>query len=54
VVEFVDHLHEHFVVPTNIQNAHYMPPTEPGAGGEMFAQTIADFTFPTGKEWANA
>jgi L-fuconate dehydratase len=31
-----------------------MPPTEPGAGGEMFAQTISDFTFPTGKEWVNA
>lgn len=54
VVEFVDHLHEHFVVPTNIQNAHYMPPSEPGAGGEMYAQSIADFTFPTGKEWVNA
>ncbi|MEN9857592.1 MAG: hypothetical protein RLZZ222_739, partial [Actinomycetota bacterium] len=35
-------------------NAHYMPPSEPGAGGEMYAQSIADFTFPTGKEWANA
>ena len=46
VVEFVDHLHEHFVVPTNIRNAHYMPPTEPGTGGEMFAQSIADYTFP--------
>ena len=54
VVEFVDHLHEHFVVPTNIQNAHYMPPSLPGAGSEMYAQTIADFTFPTGKEWINA
>ena len=54
VVEFVDHLHEHFVVPTNIQNARYMPPVEPGAGGEMYAQSIADFTFPHGKEWANA
>lgn len=54
VVEFVDHLHEHFVVPTNIQNAHYMPPLEPGAGAEIFEQSIEDFTFPTGKEWANA
>ena len=54
VVEFVDHLHEHFVVPTNIRNAHYMPPTEPGTGGEMFAQSIADYTFPNGKEWINA
>jgi L-fuconate dehydratase len=54
VVEFVDHLHEHFVVPTDIQNAHYMPPLKPGTGGEMYAQTISDFTFPTGKEWINA
>jgi len=53
VVEFVDHLHEHFVVPTDIQNAHYMPPLKPGTGGEMYAQTISDFTFPTGKEWIN-
>ena len=54
VVEFVDHLHEHFVVPTDIKNAHYMPPLKPGAGGEMYAKTISDFTFPTGKEWINA
>ena len=54
VVEFVDHLHEHFVVPTDIRNAHYMPPLKPGAGGEMYAQTISDFTFPTGKEWITA
>ena len=54
VVEFVDHLHEHFVVPTIIKNAHYMPPLKPGAGGEMFAQTISDFTFPAGKEWITA
>lgn len=54
VVEFVDHLHEHFVVPTIIKNAHYMPPLKPGAGGEMFAQTISDFTFPIGKEWITA
>jgi len=54
VVEFVDHLHEHFVVPTVIRNAHYMPPSKPGAGGEMYAQTISDFTFPTGKEWITA
>lgn len=54
VVEFVDHLHEHFVVPTIIKNAHYMPPLKPGAGGEMFAKTISDFTFPTGREWITA
>ena len=53
VVEFVDHLHEHFVVPTDIRRARYMPPLQPGAGAEMFKQSIADFTYPTGKEWVN-
>ena len=53
VVEFVDHLHEHFVVPTDIRNAHYMAPLAPGASAEMHAKSIADFTFPTGKEWVN-
>ena len=53
VVEFVDHLHEHFVVPTDIRNAHYMPPLKSGAGTEMFEKSISDFTFPTGKEWVN-
>lgn len=32
VVEFVDHLHEHFLVPTDIQNGNYMAPLSPGAG----------------------
>ena len=54
VVEFVDHLHEHFVVPTDIQNARYMPPQKPGAGAEMFTQSVSDFTYPTGREWVTA
>lgn len=52
VVEFVDHLHEHFVVPTRIEKARYMPPTQPGAGAEMFAASITEYTYPTGKAWA--
>jgi L-fuconate dehydratase len=54
VVEFVDHLHEHFVVPTDIRNARYMPPAKAGAGAEMFAQSVLDFTYPVGKEWVEA
>ena len=30
VVEYVDHLHEHFVDPCVIRNAAYMPPAAPG------------------------
>ena len=51
VVEFVDHLHEHFVVPTKIERARYMAPSLPGAGAEMFEKSVADYTYPTGKEW---
>ena len=45
VLEFVDHLHEHFVVPTDIRGGSYMPPTAPGAGMEMKADTIATYTW---------
>ena len=51
VVEFVDHLHEHFVVPTDIKRARYMPPMKAGAGAEMHSKSVDDFTYPTGKEW---
>ena len=51
VVEFVDHLHEHFVIPTEIRSGRYIAPTTPGAGAEMKAESIRDFTYPTGPEW---
>ncbi|WP_295813261.1 L-fuconate dehydratase [uncultured Nitratireductor sp.] len=35
VIEFVDHLHEHFVEPCVIRNAAYMPPQAPGFSIEM-------------------
>jgi len=45
VIEFVDHLHEHFVDPCVIRNAAYMPPTLPGFSIEMKPQSILDYTF---------
>lgn len=53
VVEFVDHLHEHFVVPTDIQNGNYMAPLSPGAGAEMHQASIDEFKFPSGTYWKN-
>ncbi len=32
-IEFVDHLHEHFVDPVTIRNGHYIAPTAPGFSG---------------------
>ena len=45
VIEYVDHLHEHFVDPCVISNAAYMPPSRAGFSIEMKPQSIRDYTF---------
>lgn len=50
-VEYVDHLHEHFLEPTRILNGNYMPPVKAGAGSEMLATSINTYEFPSGKYW---
>jgi L-fuconate dehydratase len=52
VVEFVDHLHEHFVDPCVVLNGRYKVPTRPGYSSEMHAASIDEHTFPTGPMWA--
>jgi L-fuconate dehydratase len=51
VVEFVDHLHEHFVIPTQIKNACYVAPLAAGAGAEIKAQSLIDYNYATGMVW---
>jgi L-fuconate dehydratase len=41
VIEYVDHLHEHFVDPCVIRNAAYMPPERPGFSIEMKPDSIS-------------
>jgi L-fuconate dehydratase len=43
VIEYVDHLHEHFVDPCVIRDAAYMPPQRPGFSIEMKPQSIAQY-----------
>ena len=45
VIEYVDHLHEHFLEPCVIQHAAYMPPRQPGFSIEMKPASIAEYTF---------
>ncbi len=45
MIEFVDHLHEHFVVPTDVRAGAYMPPLAPGNGMEMHAASRSEFTY---------
>jgi L-fuconate dehydratase len=41
VIEYVDHLHEHFVEPCEIRDAAYMPPAMPGFSIEMKPESIS-------------
>lgn len=45
VVEYVDHLHEHFKEPCVVQHAAYMPPSAPGFSIEVKPATLEDFQF---------
>ncbi|CCF17861.1 mandelate racemase-like enolase, enolase superfamily domain protein [Pseudorhizobium banfieldiae] len=45
VIEYVDHLHEHFIDPCVIKNAAYMPPPRPGFSIEMKPESIAEYAF---------
>nr|WP_306239614.1 enolase C-terminal domain-like protein [Ornithinimicrobium cryptoxanthini] len=53
MIEFVDHLHEHFVTPTVIERGRYLAPTTPGAGTEILAASREEFLFPDGPAWAD-
>jgi L-fuconate dehydratase len=52
VVEFVDHLHEHFVIPTVVKSAHYLAPLEAGAGAEIKIDSIREYSYPDGSAWS--
>jgi L-fuconate dehydratase len=45
VIEYVDHLHEHFINPCTIKNAAYMLPKESGFSVEMKTETLKNNLF---------
>jgi L-fuconate dehydratase len=47
VIEFVDHLHEHFVTPVVVRDGRYLAPSAPGAGTEMRSASLAAHTVGT-------
>lgn len=52
IVEFVDHLHEHFLDPVTIKNGRYMPPQAPGYSITMRPESLDEYEFPNGQAWA--
>jgi L-fuconate dehydratase len=54
MIEYVDHLHEHFVSPVIMRGGHYVMPSAPGYGAEMWPESLRRFAYPDGPEWAEA
>jgi L-fuconate dehydratase len=50
-LEYVDHLHEHFLDPVRIQDGRYMPPSLPGYSIQMKAESLERFSYPDGAAW---
>ncbi len=51
VIEYVDHLHEHFEDPCEIKEGAYVAPSKPGYSIKMLQASITDYSYPTGSEW---
>ncbi|GAA1784810.1 enolase C-terminal domain-like protein [Luedemannella flava] len=52
-IEYVDHLHEHFVDPVRVQRGRYLAPTAPGMSAELHPASRDAYRFPDGPEWAD-
>ncbi|HEX3789527.1 MAG TPA: L-fuconate dehydratase [Pseudonocardiaceae bacterium] len=51
VIEYTDHLHEHFVDPAVIEDGHYRAPLAPGFSAEIRPESLAEYTYPDGPTW---
>jgi L-fuconate dehydratase len=51
VLEYVDHLHEHFLDPVTMKNGRYMPPSQPGYSITMYPASLDEYEFPHGAAW---
>src|SRR5262245_17961111 len=51
MIEYVDHLHEHFTDPVTVRDGRYRLPERPGYSVELKPSSIAEFSFPDGPAW---
>jgi L-fuconate dehydratase len=51
-IEYVDHLHEHFVDPVRVSRGAYRAPEAPGSGAQMWPASLAGYQFPDGPVWS--
>ncbi|WP_250213461.1 enolase C-terminal domain-like protein [Acrocarpospora catenulata] len=51
VLEYVDHLHDHFTDPVRVERGRYRLPDAPGYSARMHAGSVADYRYPDGLRW---
>jgi L-fuconate dehydratase len=51
MIEYIDHLHEHFTDPVTVAGGRYRLPTAPGYSVEMKPESVRAYTFPDGAAW---
>jgi L-fuconate dehydratase len=54
VVEWVDHLHEHFRYPAVVEGGRYRVPTDAGYSIEMLPSSLEEYAYPEGPSWSAA
>ena len=53
VIEYVDHLHDHFKDPVHLVNGRYAAPEVPGYSIEMHPETLSQYVYPDGPVWSS-
>ncbi|GIF42924.1 hypothetical protein [Actinoplanes xinjiangensis] len=53
VIEYVDHLHEHFLDPVRIVDGRYAAPIAPGLSAQMHPASLKEYGYPGGRAWAD-
>ena len=53
MIEYVDHLHEHFEAPVIVEKGKYRAPDQPGYSITMKKKSRAAFAYPNGVAWAD-
>jgi L-alanine-DL-glutamate epimerase-like enolase superfamily enzyme len=51
IIEYVNHLHEHFSDPSVIDSGRYVAPHAPGFSARMVPESIASYCYPQGPVW---
>jgi L-fuconate dehydratase len=51
VIEYVDHLHEHFLDPVQIRGGRYLLPEKPGYSIEIRRDSMDRYRYPSGSIW---